>query len=70
MLCPADRGNARVFTCPYHGWTYDVSGDLLGVPYPGAYAAFVRCTSGPVARRIGFVASTARFGCAARRSCW
>jgi phenylpropionate dioxygenase-like ring-hydroxylating dioxygenase large terminal subunit len=40
MVCPADRGNARVFTCPYHGWTYDVSGDLLGVPYPGGYTAF------------------------------
>ncbi|HEU5192492.1 MAG TPA: Rieske 2Fe-2S domain-containing protein, partial [Methylomirabilota bacterium] len=38
MLCPADRGNARTFTCPYHGWTYDVGGALLGVPYPGGYA--------------------------------
>jgi phenylpropionate dioxygenase-like ring-hydroxylating dioxygenase large terminal subunit len=23
-------GNARAFTCPYHGWTYDSSGKLLG----------------------------------------
>jgi nitrite reductase/ring-hydroxylating ferredoxin subunit len=23
-------GTARVFTCPYHGWTYDLSGRLLG----------------------------------------
>lgn len=22
-LCRADSGNARVFTCPYHGWSYD-----------------------------------------------
>src|SRR5262245_8417411 len=35
MLCQADRGHARTFTCSYHGWTYDVSGALLGVPYPG-----------------------------------
>jgi nitrite reductase/ring-hydroxylating ferredoxin subunit len=40
MVCPADRGHARTFTCPYHGWTYDVSGALLGVPYPGGYEAF------------------------------
>ncbi len=23
-------GNARAFTCPYHGWTYDLTGKLLG----------------------------------------
>ena len=23
-------GNARVFTCPYHAWTYDLAGKLLG----------------------------------------
>ena len=38
MVCPADRGSARTFTCPYHGWTYDLRGELLGVPYPGGYA--------------------------------
>jgi nitrite reductase/ring-hydroxylating ferredoxin subunit len=37
MVCTAARGQARVFACPYHGWTYDVGGALLGVPYPGAY---------------------------------
>jgi phenylpropionate dioxygenase-like ring-hydroxylating dioxygenase large terminal subunit len=36
-VCPAERGNTRVFVCPYHGWTYDLSGTLTGVPYPGAY---------------------------------
>ena len=46
MVCSADRGNARTFTCPYHGWTYEISGELLGVPYPGGYAAFER-SSGP-----------------------
>ena len=25
MVCAADRGSARTFTCPYHGWTYDIS---------------------------------------------
>jgi len=40
MLCTAGRGTTRTFACPYHGWTYDLDGVLLGVPYPGGYAAF------------------------------
>ena len=46
MLCPADRGRARTFSCPYHGWTYDISGALLGVPYPGGYASFDKSAHG------------------------
>lgn len=25
-------GSARIFTCPYHGWTYDTGGRLTGAP--------------------------------------
>lgn len=32
ILCRADKGNARTFVCPYHGWGYDTSGKLVGVP--------------------------------------
>jgi len=39
LVCPLDRGHTRVFACPYHGWTYDVGGALLGVPYPGGLDA-------------------------------
>lgn len=46
MVCQADRGSARTFQCPYHGWTYDLSGGLLGVPYPGGYAALDKRTRG------------------------
>ena len=46
MLCPAERGHARTFACPYHGWTYDIDGALLGVPYPGGYAALDRSEYG------------------------
>lgn len=31
-VCRADRGNTRHFSCPYHAWTYDVTGALIGVP--------------------------------------
>jgi len=31
-VCRIDYGNARSFTCPYHGWTYDLAGKLIGVP--------------------------------------
>jgi phenylpropionate dioxygenase-like ring-hydroxylating dioxygenase large terminal subunit len=37
LVCPLERGHVKVFTCPYHGWTYDLNGALLGVSYPGAY---------------------------------
>ncbi|MCY0879759.1 MAG: Rieske 2Fe-2S domain-containing protein [Firmicutes bacterium] len=30
-LCAADSGNRRTFTCPYHGWTFNWHGDLVGV---------------------------------------
>ncbi len=31
-MCRLDAGNAKAFTCPYHGWTYDNQGRLIGVP--------------------------------------
>ncbi len=27
------RGNAKIFKCPYHAWTYDLDGKLVGVPF-------------------------------------
>jgi p-cumate 2,3-dioxygenase subunit alpha len=28
-VCRETHGNARVFTCPYHGWTFDTAGKLV-----------------------------------------
>jgi phenylpropionate dioxygenase-like ring-hydroxylating dioxygenase large terminal subunit len=30
-VCRYDRGNALVFTCPFHAWTYDTAGRLVGM---------------------------------------
>ncbi|MBY4383822.1 aromatic ring-hydroxylating dioxygenase subunit alpha [Rhodococcus sp. 05-2256-B2] len=31
-VCRAEDGNAKFFTCTYHGWAYDTSGKLVNVP--------------------------------------
>jgi nitrite reductase/ring-hydroxylating ferredoxin subunit len=31
-VCRNDAGNAKAFMCPYHGWTFDLQGNLTGVP--------------------------------------
>ncbi|MCL6561822.1 MAG: Rieske 2Fe-2S domain-containing protein [Firmicutes bacterium] len=31
LLCGADFGNQKVFSCPYHGWTFNHYGELVGV---------------------------------------
>lgn len=31
-LCRAERGRATSFVCPYHGWTFNSAGELIGVP--------------------------------------
>lgn len=32
-ICRADCGNAKSFTCSYHGWAYDTAGNLVVVPF-------------------------------------
>jgi phenylpropionate dioxygenase-like ring-hydroxylating dioxygenase large terminal subunit len=31
-VCRADEGNTKAFMCTYHGWSYDLGGNLIGVP--------------------------------------
>lgn len=40
-VCRYDEGNALVFTCPFHAWTYDSRGGLVGAAgqkHPDSYA--------------------------------
>ena len=32
-FCYTAHGNAKAFQCPYHQWTYDLKGKLIGVPF-------------------------------------
>jgi phenylpropionate dioxygenase-like ring-hydroxylating dioxygenase large terminal subunit len=37
LVCSVPRGNATTFRCPYHGWTFDNTGALVGVPFASGY---------------------------------
>jgi len=30
-------GEARLFSCPYHAWTYDLAGQVTGIPHEAAF---------------------------------
>lgn len=57
---PADGcGSARRFTCPYHAWTYDSAGRLVGIPGQEGFAGVDPADHGlvelPSEERHGFV---------------
>jgi len=31
-VCRAEEGNTKAFMCTYHGWSFDLAGNLVGVP--------------------------------------
>src|SRR5690348_4767013 len=37
QVCDDQQGNSSSFRCPYHGWTYRNTGELLGYPYNQGY---------------------------------
>jgi phenylpropionate dioxygenase-like ring-hydroxylating dioxygenase large terminal subunit len=37
LVCDDAQGNSSSFRCPYHGWTYRNTGELLGYPYNKGY---------------------------------
>jgi 3-phenylpropionate/trans-cinnamate dioxygenase alpha subunit len=38
-ICRVDEGSAARMACPYHAWTYDSRGDLVGRPEQGKYGS-------------------------------
>ena len=52
-------GKARVFSCPYHAWTYDLSGKVIGIPdercFPGVRAERGSLTELPLCEKHGLV---------------
>ncbi|WP_091738549.1 aromatic ring-hydroxylating oxygenase subunit alpha [Phenylobacterium immobile] len=64
-VCRAEEGNARSFLCTYHGWTYGLDGQLIGVPgYKDFYheqldkSQWGLVKAGKVASYKGFVFAT------------
>lgn len=37
IVCRQEQGNSNFFRCPYHGWTYKNTGNLVGVPRRNRY---------------------------------
>ena len=37
IVCQHELGNSKHFRCPYHSWTYNNAGRLIGVPMPQGY---------------------------------
>lgn len=59
-------GEARRFTCPFHAWTYDQQGALVGLPVADAFEGMCREDKGlvelPVAEGYGLVVGRIRPG--------
>ena len=46
MLVAEGKGNVRSFVCPYHHWTYDLDGSLVGAPAMNRTCNFDRTENG------------------------
>jgi p-cumate 2,3-dioxygenase alpha subunit len=51
LVCRRDRGQAKVFQCFYHAWTFNTRGELVGIPdeegYPCGFDRRERSLQGP-----------------------
>jgi phenylpropionate dioxygenase-like ring-hydroxylating dioxygenase large terminal subunit len=54
-----DCGEARAFSCPYHAWSYDLTGKLIAIPdercFPGVRAERSSLTELPICEKYGLV---------------
>jgi phenylpropionate dioxygenase-like ring-hydroxylating dioxygenase large terminal subunit len=55
----SDCGSARRLACPYHSWTYDLEGNLVGVPgkegFPETHSGSARLSELPATECAGFL---------------
>jgi phenylpropionate dioxygenase-like ring-hydroxylating dioxygenase large terminal subunit len=56
QVCDALKGNSSSFRCPYHGWTYRNTGELVGYPYNQGYGG-----KGKLDLRLGSVPRVASY---------
>lgn len=65
-LCHESDGQSRRLTCPFHGWSYDLGGNLVGLLHAEGFDGLDRATHGlvplPVAERHGFIFVRPRVG--------
>jgi nitrite reductase/ring-hydroxylating ferredoxin subunit len=58
-VATAEHGNAKRFTCPYHGWTFAQTGELIGIGMPGDFGevdkSCLKLKALPAAERAGLV---------------
>ena len=59
LVAEHDGCGRRALVCPYHAWTYDMSGALRGIPHEEGFAGIDRAAHGlvrlPVAEAFGIV---------------
>jgi salicylate 5-hydroxylase large subunit len=46
QFCQAAQGNTKTLVCPYHQWSYDLSGKLIGVPFRNGFKQNGRVNGG------------------------
>ena len=53
VVCRYDQGNASIFTCSFHGWSYDSTGALAALPFhDGGYNEMDKKAWGLLAARV------------------
>jgi phenylpropionate dioxygenase-like ring-hydroxylating dioxygenase large terminal subunit len=59
MVETREKGECTRFSCPFHGWTYASSGELLAVPMPDQFGPLEKSAHGllalPAVERSGFL---------------
>ena len=59
IIMPEGTGNARRFSCPYHAWTYNQQGDLVGIldreSFGEVDTSCLGLTPLPIAERAGII---------------